>query len=73
LFRTSLFISWSTRACPALGDGARERHVLTAVFPLIFWGVGLVPHGWNAYFSRPITDADVEREASRQRGGPNAR
>ena len=40
------------------------------VFPLLFWGVGIVMHGWNAFFSRPITDADVDREVCRMRGGP---
>lgn len=39
-------------------------------FPLLFWGVGIVMHGWNAFFSRPITDADVDREVGRMRGGP---
>lgn len=43
------------------------------IFPLMFWGVGLVMHGWNAFVSRPITDADVDRELNRQRGEPNMR
>jgi hypothetical protein len=40
------------------------------IFPLMFWGVGLVMHGWNAFVSRPITDADIDRELDRQRGEP---
>jgi hypothetical protein len=43
------------------------------IFPLMFWGVGILMHGWNAFVSRPITDADVDRELDRQRGEPNAR
>lgn len=38
------------------------------VFPIVFWGVGILMHGWNAYFSKPITEADVDREVGRQRG-----
>lgn len=37
-------------------------------FVLVFWGIGLVMHGWNAFFSRPITEADVERELRRMQG-----
>jgi hypothetical protein len=43
------------------------------IFPLLFWGVGLLMHGWNAFVSRPITDADVDRELNRERGEPNTR
>jgi hypothetical protein len=32
-----------------------------------FWGIGLVMHAWSAFFSRPITEADVEREIERLR------
>lgn len=35
------------------------------VFLLLFWGAGLLTHAWNAYFTRPITEADVDREAER--------
>lgn len=43
-------------------------------FVLGFWGVGLVMHAWSAFVSRPITEADVEREVRRlqQRGGDSA-
>jgi hypothetical protein len=30
------------------------------------WGIGLVMHGWDAYFRRPVTDADVEAELHRR-------
>jgi hypothetical protein len=26
------------------------------------WGIGLVLHAWNAFFMRPITEEDIERE-----------
>lgn len=38
------------------------------VFPIVFWGVGIVLHAWSAYFSKPITDADVDEELERMRG-----
>jgi 2TM domain len=38
-------------------------------FVIGFWGIGLVMHAWSAFYSRPITEADVQREIDRiQRG-----
>lgn len=34
-------------------------------FPLLFWGGGVLVHAWNAFFSRPITEAEVDSEVSR--------
>jgi hypothetical protein len=34
---------------------------------LIGWGVGLLMHAWNAFFSKPISEADVDRELQRMR------
>ena len=34
-------------------------------FPLLFWGGGLLVHAWSAFFSRPITEAEVDSEVSR--------
>lgn len=34
-------------------------------FPLLFWGAGLVTHAWNAFFTRPVTEAEVDRETER--------
>jgi len=34
-------------------------------FPILFWGVGILMHAWNAFFSRPITEADVDHEIER--------
>jgi len=33
-----------------------------------FWGIGLVMHLWSAFFSRPITEADIDREVESMRG-----
>jgi hypothetical protein len=35
------------------------------VFPILFWGAGVVMHAWSAFFSKPITEADIDREARR--------
>ena len=37
------------------------------VFPMAFWGVGLVMHTWDVFFKKPVTDADVEAELERER------
>lgn len=34
-------------------------------FVIGFWAIGLVMHAWAAFVSRPITDADVQREVER--------
>jgi hypothetical protein len=31
------------------------------------WGIGLVLHGWDAFFRRPVTDRDIEAELRRDR------
>jgi hypothetical protein len=36
-------------------------------FVLLFWGIGVLMHGWNAFFAKPISEADVDREL--RRGG----
>jgi hypothetical protein len=34
---------------------------------LLGWGIGLVLHAWDAFFKRPVTEADVDRELARRR------
>ena len=36
--------------------------------PLLGWGIGVLMHGWNAFFAEPITEADVDRELQRRAG-----
>lgn len=36
---------------------------------MLGWGVGLALNAWDVYFRRPITEADIDREVERQRGG----
>lgn len=41
-------------------------------FVLGFWGIGLVMHAWQAFFGRPVTEADVEREMRRLGDGSHS-
>ena len=36
---------------------------------MLGWGVGLALNAWDVFFRRPITEADIDREVERQRGG----
>jgi fatty acid desaturase len=36
---------------------------------LLGWGVGLALNAWDVFFRRPITEADIDREVQRNRGG----
>jgi 2TM domain-containing protein len=40
-------------------------HFFWPAFPLLLWGAGLLTHAWNAFLARPITEAEVDREAGR--------
>ena len=35
------------------------------LFVTFGWGIGVAAHAWDAFFRRPITDADLERELAR--------
>ena len=61
LVNTGLVIVWATVA---------HQGFFWPGFIIGFWGIGLVMHAWSAFFSRPITEADIERELSRMRGRP---
>jgi uncharacterized membrane protein len=32
------------------------------MFPIVFWGIGVVMNGWDAYFAEEITEERIERE-----------
>jgi hypothetical protein len=52
-----------------VGDLGSRRHRYP--WPAWFtgaWTIGLLLSAWEAYFRKPITDADVEREMERLRG-----
>jgi hypothetical protein len=35
------------------------------MFVTLGWGVGVAAHAWDAFFRRPITTSDVDREIAR--------
>lgn len=35
------------------------------VWPILGWGVGLVLHGWKAFYERPISEEEIQREMGR--------
>jgi hypothetical protein len=37
------------------------------IWVLAPWGIGLALHAWEAFFRRPVTEADVDAELMRQR------
>lgn len=37
------------------------------IFPLVGWGIGLGIHAYEAYYRRPFSQAQIEREAARLR------
>lgn len=37
------------------------------IFPIVFWGIGVVMNGWDVYVSSDITEEDVDREIARRR------
>jgi hypothetical protein len=35
------------------------------VFPIVFWGIGVVMNGWDAYFGGALSERRIEREIQR--------
>jgi len=57
-----LWIIW------AITDGTNDGSVPWPVWVTAAWGVGLVLHALTTFATRPISEADVDREVERQRG-----
>jgi hypothetical protein len=45
----------------AFGDGGG----FWPIFPIAGWGIALAFQGWNAYFTKPISEDDIRREMER--------
>lgn len=56
VFNTGLILLWLSSG----GHGFFWPGIL-----LVGWGVGVVAHAWNAFFSKPISEADVDHELER--------
>lgn len=38
------------------------------IFPILGWGIfGVIPHAYEVYFRRPISEAEISREIQRMR------
>ena len=59
LVNVALVVIWATSGQGLFWPG----------FVIGFWGIGLVMHAWTVFVSRPITDADVQREIDRMQRG----
>jgi hypothetical protein len=35
------------------------------IFPLVFWGIGVVMNGWDAYFANDFSEEKIERQMRR--------
>ena len=38
------------------------------IFPILGWGIGVAANAWDVYGRKPITEAEIQREADRLRG-----
>jgi len=45
----------------ALSDGG----FFWPIFVILGWGVGLLINGWDAYFKKPISEEEIQREMDR--------
>jgi hypothetical protein len=39
------------------------------VFPLLFWGIGVVMNGWDAYVAADFSEDKIQRQMHRLQGG----
>ena len=53
LFNTGLIMVWAT---------LDPHGFFWPGVVLLLWGIGVVMHAWNAFFARPVSEDDVDRE-----------
>ncbi|GGS28723.1 2TM domain-containing protein [Actinokineospora fastidiosa] len=41
--------------------------------PMAAWGIGVLAHAWDAFFAKPISEGDVDRELNRWHRLPGSR
>jgi hypothetical protein len=69
-FKTHLFIYVLVNAAlVGIWAIATPDALFWPIFPILGWGIGVVANAWDVYGRKPITDAEVEREAQRLRKG----
>jgi hypothetical protein len=39
------------------------------IFPILGWGIGVAANAWDVFIRKPVTEADIDREAASLHGG----
>jgi hypothetical protein len=72
-FKTHVFIYLAVNAgLVAIWAITGADGLFWPIFPILGWGIGLAANAWDVYGRKPITEADVDREAERLGGGGDA-
>ena len=61
LFNAALVVVW---AITSHGDV-----FFWPIFPLVFWGIGVVMNGWDAYFVDEFSEDKIQHQMHRLQGG----
>jgi len=56
LVNTSLVLIWAL---------TNSGEFFWPVFPIVFWGIGVVMNAWDVYRNEDFTDAEIDREVTR--------
>ena len=69
-FRTHLLIYLLVNSALVLIWAISNPHgFFWPVFFLVFWGIGVVMNGWDAYFTGEFSEDDIQRQMHRLQGG----
>jgi hypothetical protein len=66
-FRTHLFVYVVVNAVLVALWAATGAHFFWPVFPLLFWGMGLVFHAQEVYVRHDVSEEEIRREMERMR------
>jgi len=60
LVNSSLVAIW------AMGD---HDTFFWPIFPMVFWGIGVVMNAWDAYLATDFSEEEIQRQMHRLQGG----
>jgi predicted membrane channel-forming protein YqfA (hemolysin III family) len=67
-FKTHVFIYVLVNAAlVAIWAIATPDALFWPIFVILGWGIGVLGNAWDVYVRKPVTDAEIEREARRLR------
>jgi predicted membrane channel-forming protein YqfA (hemolysin III family) len=67
-FKTHVFIYVLVNAAlVAIWAIATPDALFWPIFVSLGWGIGVLGNAWDVYIRKPVTDAEIEREAQRLR------